>query len=256
MSTVSADHPGGRWSVRGTAAVTAGQRVARLLLMIGLAVAAYGVLSLLDHAARADEGLTDRLGSVEKVAAEAKKIPADAQRTADPVKAKTPKVLARKIEVRKIEVRKIEVRRIEVRKVVTSVVKKRPVPAVTTRVTTAIKTEVRRVSTTPAAARRAVVRPAAPAGTARSAAPDVTEHRSTSTSAGPAVAKSPSPPASPQRDSQGAGTTHLRDCGGGSAPPMGTVPSSWWPELTATVVPSPAAANTPGRTVRYCGPPS
>ncbi|MBG0561415.1 hypothetical protein [Actinoplanes aureus] len=65
------------------------------------------------------------------------------------------------------------------------------------------------------------------------------------------------PPASPPhpRD-HSAGGTHLRDSGGGNAPLMGTVPSSWRPELTAAAVPPPADASTPGRTVRYSGPPS
>jgi hypothetical protein len=270
-------------------AVTAGRRVARLLLMIGLAVAAYAVLSLLDHAARAGEGLTDRLGtagpiaSVEKVAADATK---DArrstsravERTAAPVKA----------QARRIEALKIEARKTEVRQVVRSVIKKRPV---TTRVTTAIRTEARRVSTAPVTVRKT---PVAAARTAQATVAEVSSDsraaptlpRSSAESrrsdpgpsavpapavessahpSSPAPAQSLTPPTAPDpdpasppphRDGQGAGTTHLRDCGGGTAPPVGTVPSSWWPELAATVVPSPAEASNPGRTVRYCGPPS
>ena len=57
--------------------VAAVQRIARLLLMIGFAVAAFIALSSFDQAARADDGLTDRLGktdppaSVEKLASDA-----------------------------------------------------------------------------------------------------------------------------------------------------------------------------------------
>lgn len=44
------------------------RRVARLLVLLGLGVAAYLVLSLFDHAARADDGLTDLAGATEPVA--------------------------------------------------------------------------------------------------------------------------------------------------------------------------------------------
>ncbi|MGK5683646.1 hypothetical protein [Actinoplanes sp. URMC 104] len=53
-----------------------------------------------------------------------------------------------------------------------------------------------------------------------------------------------------------AGAGHVRDSGGGSGPPAGTVPPGWWPRFAAALLPVPADASTSGRTVRYCGPPS
>src|SRR3954454_18244435 len=60
--------------MRGNVAAAAVQRIARLLFMIGLFVAAYFALCIFDHAARADDGLTDQLqkadppASIEKIA--------------------------------------------------------------------------------------------------------------------------------------------------------------------------------------------
>ncbi|MBM2620771.1 hypothetical protein JIG36_35255 [Actinoplanes sp. LDG1-06] len=68
----------------------------------------------------------------------------------------------------------------------------------------------------------------------------------------------PVPPGSPLRPgSSFAGSGHLRDAGGGgNAPPTGTVPSSWRPEITAAAIASPIDASAFGRSVRYSGPPS
>ncbi|WP_433379382.1 hypothetical protein ACQPZX_13385 [Actinoplanes sp. CA-142083] len=65
----------------------------------------------------------------------------------------------------------------------------------------------------------------------------------------------PRPPASPHPGDNLAGV-QLRDAGGGAAPAMGTVPSSWRPEIEAAAITMPAHASASGRTVRYNGPPS
>jgi hypothetical protein len=379
--------------VRRFVAAAAARRIARLLFMIGFAVAAYFALSVFDHAARADEGLTDRLGkadppaSVEKLAVDAGKDRAatsltqrkgsaaqiekgSASRTAVPLKVERRKAVAPKPEGRTAAVPTVRERR-------------SPAPVVNTRVVSALKADGRRVSTsrvevrtasvlrTDAArvsARRGMAGRTAPVATAtvteRLKDPTLTAERDAFAAHAlvavpglPALAqppvnwKDPAPPALPvvgalptrpavpsvplppvpsrpsspaadqplapptgrqvaplsastpmalptppsvsdlsaarvrcdfteqagvRHDGAGlspapntpaptspphpgdhsAGAGHLRDSGGGIAPPMGTVPSSWWPEIPAAAVPSPANASTPGRTVRYCGPPS
>src|SRR5689334_6609787 len=52
------------FAVRRNVAGAAAQRIYRLLVMIGLIVAAYFALSVIDHAARADAGVIDRGGKV------------------------------------------------------------------------------------------------------------------------------------------------------------------------------------------------
>jgi hypothetical protein len=76
--------------------------------------------------------------------------------------------------------------------------------------------------------------------------------------AGVALRSGPGKPApgSPHSDGYDAGAGHVRDSGGGSAPPVGTVPSSWWPEISGASVLPLADVGGSGRTVRYCGPPS
>ncbi|MBB4692858.1 hypothetical protein [Paractinoplanes abujensis] len=63
-------------------------------------------------------------------------------------------------------------------------------------------------------------------------------------------------PHSPGRPDDQAGAGHLRDAGGGAAPPTGTVPSSWRPQIAAAEADLPADVVAYGRTVRYSGPPS
>ena len=70
----------------------------------------------------------------------------------------------------------------------------------------------------------------------------------------PRTAPLPAPPRQPADRSTSTG--HARDSGGGNAPAMGTVSSSWRPEVTAAG-PRPATdLIARGRTVRYAGPPS
>src|SRR5689334_3283306 len=105
--------------MRGNAAISAAQRMGRLLLLIGLAVAAYVAMSLLDHAAHADEGQTNTAppAPVEKStdpppAAAAKPV----VQKVEALKSEVQKAKVSKVEVRKVEVRKVEVRKVEVRK--------------------------------------------------------------------------------------------------------------------------------------------
>ncbi|MFF0379192.1 hypothetical protein [Actinoplanes missouriensis] len=64
-------------------------------------------------------------------------------------------------------------------------------------------------------------------------------------------------PANPgQPSDQTAGAAPLRDSGGGSTPLLGTLASAWCPHIPLHTVRTPADASTPGRTTRYCGPPS
>ncbi|MEU8242404.1 hypothetical protein AB0C07_29490 [Actinoplanes missouriensis] len=75
---------------------------------------------------------------------------------------------------------------------------------------------------------------------------------------GTATAGGDSPhPGNPRHPSdQTAGAAHLRDSGGGSAPLLGTLASAWCPHIPPRAVRTPADVSTPGRTTRYCGPPS
>jgi hypothetical protein len=391
------DDVGRRWIVRRFVAAAAAQRIARLLFMIGLAVAAYFALSVFDHAARADEGLKDRLGnadppaSVEKLAVDAEKDGAATSVTqrkgsaAQVEKDSASRTAGRKAVALKVERRKAVAPKPKGRKAAVPTVRERriPAPVVNTRVVSALKADDRRVSTSRVEVRKASVlradaarvsarhgmagrtlpvaaaivterlkdpkitaerdafaaralaavpglpalaqlpvnwkdpappglpvvgalptrpavpsvplppvpsRPSSPAAdqslappTGRQAAPlsastpmalptppsvsdlsaarvrcDLTEqagvrHDGTGLSPAPTT---PPPTSPPHPGDHSAGAGHLRDSGGGIAPPMGTVPSSWWPEIPAAAVPSPANASTPGRTVRYCGPPS
>jgi hypothetical protein len=65
----------------------------------------------------------------------------------------------------------------------------------------------------------------------------------------------PRPASPPHPGSPCATASHPRDAGGGTSP-MSAVPASWWPGLRATAVLPSTNANTTGRSVRYCGPPS
>jgi hypothetical protein len=70
----------------------------------------------------------------------------------------------------------------------------------------------------------------------------------------PRTAPLPAPPRQPADRSTPAG--QARESGGGNAPAMGTVASSWRPELTAAGRRLATALPARGRTVRYAGPPS
>src|SRR3954452_10977565 len=83
--------------MRRDATVVAGQRMARLLLMIGMAIAAYLVLSIFDHAARADDDAIghiangDTVASVKRLSADPREVasaPKTAKREAPAPKAK------------------------------------------------------------------------------------------------------------------------------------------------------------------------
>jgi hypothetical protein len=70
----------------------------------------------------------------------------------------------------------------------------------------------------------------------------------------PGTTPHPAPPRQPADRSAPAG--QARDSGGGNAPAMGTVSSSWRPEVTAVGRRLPASVIARGLTVRYAGPPS
>ncbi|WP_203824821.1 hypothetical protein [Actinoplanes palleronii] len=79
---------------RGAPGVT--RRGVRLLVLLGLAVAAYLVLTLFDHAARADEGLADRLPGTAVPADAVKAATADVTKIAHEPKRSVPKQTAPK----------------------------------------------------------------------------------------------------------------------------------------------------------------
>jgi hypothetical protein len=105
-------------------------------------------------------------------------------------------------------------------------------------------------------------RPMPPAGSGSPAARarcDLTEQpltRHDDSRLSPAPATVPSPASPPGPGNQSAGSSHLRESGGGTAPAVGTVPSSWRPAIAAVAVSPPVNTGASGRTVRYCGPPS
>jgi hypothetical protein len=70
----------------------------------------------------------------------------------------------------------------------------------------------------------------------------------------PLTAPLPAPPRQPADRSTTAG--QARDSGGGNAPAMGTVPSSWRPEVAAAGRRLATDLIARGRTLRYAGPPS
>jgi hypothetical protein len=104
------------------------QRVVRLFFLVGVAVAAYIVLSFFDHGARADSGAIDQLAGTDPVASVMsatadvhKAIPkpkAPAPKATSP-KAHRPKIQAPKIQAPKIQVQtpKVQTRKIEAPKV-------------------------------------------------------------------------------------------------------------------------------------------
>jgi hypothetical protein len=69
----------------------------------------------------------------------------------------------------------------------------------------------------------------------------------------PPASPQPGPPASPGDHTT---TGHARDSGSGSTPTMGTVPSSWRPDVVAALLGPPSDLTVHGRTTRYSGPPS
>jgi len=332
--------------MRGLVAITAVQRIARLLLMVGLAVAAYLVLSLFDHAARADDGLpapvgqADPLASVKQLTTAPAKVRTTTKiaerkapkvlerktskvvepktrklverKTPKAVERKTPKVLERKIPKvvqrtapkvlerkmpKVVEQKKLVVKPVirTVRELTSSIPKAAPQPLphlvlpATTPITpvpitpvpitpvpiTAVPMTTAPITTVPiaAASTTTALTTTVPATTASPTPPsasellasgvrcDLIEHTGARSgtpglSRAPATPKPISPPTSPPRPGDHSTDGHLRDSGGGSASPAGTVPSSWWPEIPAAILPVPADASTSGRTVRYSGPPS
>jgi hypothetical protein len=66
----------------------------------------------------------------------------------------------------------------------------------------------------------------------------------------------PARPGPPGQPGDHTTTGHARDAGSGSAPAMGTVSSSWRPEVVAAGFTAPTDLTVHGRTVRYSGPPS
>ncbi|MEU4690712.1 hypothetical protein [Actinoplanes sp. NPDC023714] len=94
-----------------------------------------------------------------------------------------------------------------------------------------------------------------------SSTPDISDKsvmpvNSHATSSHATPSRTPHPRTPPPPGEQSAGAGHLRDAGSGASPPLGTVPSSWWPDIPATSAALPANASSSGRTVRYSGPPS
>jgi hypothetical protein len=274
--------------------------------MIGLAIAAYVVLSIFDHAARADEGVTDPLGNavktlepqgrtspapvVEKrvvpalkandhrvstvrgkarkvLRADAARTPARHRTTAAAVtgRLKAPKLTAERATVVRRALAAVPALPALPAPPVAGMLPTRPVPLPAWPVAGTLPTQpalppVPLPHAPPAAPLLSASAPIATAAavffyvTAARVRCDLAEHHD-------GAARSPAPtmppPTSPPRPGdRSADAAHLRDYGGGAAPPMGTVPSSWWPELPAAAVPLPADAGTSGRNVRYCGPPS
>ncbi|WP_328468358.1 hypothetical protein OHA21_51580 [Actinoplanes sp. NBC_00393] len=340
--------------MRGNVAAAALQRIARLLVMIGLGLAAYFALSLLDHAAHADEGLgnADPLASVEKAVADvgedravegpvsrvvARKAvplkaavkertkPAEKQVTSARKTVDKPVVSARKVvEKRAVSVRKVaEKPREVVEKPVASVRKVIDRPVVSARkvvdhVVSASGVKERKLLRAARTARAAVAEvierapsagppqalpspaPQALPGPAPKAPPRPSPEAAAESPVSPAAMptatamtpslppavvfepeaprfgcdgtepagvqddqpgltsapSTPEPQSPPDPNDQSLGAAHARDSGGGNAPPAGIVPSSWWPDLPAAARSLPTDANTPGRSVRYCGPPS
>ena len=103
------------------------------------------------------------------------------------------------------------------------------------------------------AAPPAMALPGASAESAALVRSAVARHDETGLQSAP-VAPGPALPTRPGERSGGAG--QVRDSGGGAAPPVGTVPSTWWLDLSATSAPPPSSAHLTGRSVRYSGPPS
>src|SRR3954453_927193 len=72
--------------MRRDATVVAAQRMARLLLMVGMAIAAYLVLSIFDNGARADDDAIHNIANGDTVAS-VKRLSADQREAASPQKA-------------------------------------------------------------------------------------------------------------------------------------------------------------------------
>ncbi|MBB2946632.1 hypothetical protein FB565_006400 [Actinoplanes lutulentus] len=304
-------------------------RVARLLFVIGMAIAAYFAVSLLDHAARADEGVLDRpLASVEELV------------TPQAIPAKAQKAIAAKPKLHKAEPVRKQVTKVT--KVAKAAKRAAPAPQAVTKplkeVTKPLKkatkplkkvaraadpgTLVRRVLTAaknppttavpdlPSAdtlpsvpatkpgkttkaqphkttkaqpVEKAATQPAAhdPLATARLVTPPEADLHPVSVTTTPPALYGPSTPRAETRQhhpaptlapapgtpwhnpitpshpgEQSAGAAHLRDAGSTTAAPMGTVPSSWWPDTQAGATPLPENATASGRPVRHSGPPS
>ena len=279
-------------------------RVVRLLLLLGVAVAAYLVLSLFDHAAHADAGSIDQ--SIKAVADGAGKAVPEPKsilpepksilpepKSILPEKAQTIKVPA--VRPRKVHAaRKIQALSIRARAAVTPARKavvrlpslpelpepaklpglpqaRTPASIPTTAlpgvpaprqplmppVSAQVSPPPQAPAFAPAPGLSGVTKPPAPglAGVTKPPAPGLSGvTKPPKASARSQTAPLPAPPGLPADRSTPTG--QARDSGGGDAPAMGAVPSSWRPEVTAAGRRLPADLIARGRTVRYAGPPS
>lgn len=294
------------------------RRVVRLLVLLGLAAAAYFVLSLFEHAARADTGSIDPLGvrdsvaSVKGAAGGVRKAVPPPRKIEAPRKTHaSPKVRAATIRaghtVRQVRIPALKVRRptsgavrttvTSVRKAVVRQIPSRPVlsphlprvlspdlpdltlpqppswaplpelPHPPTWAPLPGLPQVRTPISTPAAApyQQALPPPASvrmtPFPQLPALAPGSGLSGVTTPPAAPARPRTAPPPASPpasppQPADPSASTGQVRESGGGSAPAMATVASSWRPEMRAAGRRLPTDHTARGRVVRYAGPPS
>jgi hypothetical protein len=303
------------------------RRVARLLVLLGLGVAAYLVLSLFDHAARADDGSIHLAGATEPVASVKatattieKSLSKATASTVRPRKGGSPAINGsrpRSPRVRMTEAshgRKTHVSP-KIRTVVTSKVRGAvPVtvkPGRTADLSRKIRTSARlpqprmfgvprvelplspRLSGVPAVQvplwprltglTQVALPPEAPGFSALRTSADTPPSTSLGGSASPPQLTSGKPPSSgeiretteeakpsvpgasartspaapaPQPADRSTPAGQARDSGGSSTPTIGTVSSSWWPDVAAgDRLP---AIHRPGygRTTRYAGPPS
>ncbi|AEV85011.1 Polycystic kidney disease protein 1-like 3 [Actinoplanes sp. SE50] len=268
------------------------RRVVRLLLLLGVAVAAYLVLTLFDHAARADTGVGDRpsgslgapaavdplttvAGGVTRAVAHAPVPGAEVHRPTIAAPRRTvaaPRIRAAAPVVAAVHASAgATVRRVRAAT--------KPVHHLVSETGRAVLPDTM-VPARTAAVRQALpqldepVSPAGPAGPAASPGPGMPRSSSfsvrrtpilTTPGAGAPAPRRASPyapapsapvPASPgQPGEHSASTGQIRDAGGGNAPAMAIVCSSWWPDVPATTPHRGTPLPARGRTVRHLGPP-
>src|SRR4051812_36308959 len=92
------------------------RRIVRLLVLLGVAVAAYLMLSLFDHAARADAGSVDRVGTTDP-AASVKAVAAGARKAIPQPKSIIPKSTAPKAHPHRVHRPTIKVPKVHPQKV-------------------------------------------------------------------------------------------------------------------------------------------